>query len=275
MRNLLTPFFILLGMLTACSTARFEATPQSQPTTRVNHPDSTEIAIPTPGPTTTSIAPIEKILILEPGPGSRVVSPILVSGMADPTFEQHLNARLLLDDGTELASATTTIQSEPGTRGAFTFEISFQIENERQAFIQVSSTSPRDGGIEHLDSIGVLLAVAEEPLIHPVETHPERIVIFQPIQGARISGGVAHIEGYAIASFEQTLVAQVMDIAGNIIGTVPLIVNSPDWGMPGPFSVDVPYELEVEGSGRIVVRDPSPAFNGDIHLASVDVNLSP
>lgn len=219
--------------------------------------------------------PEERILIMEPGPGSLLRSPISVSGFADSTFEQHLLARLLLDDGTEISSISTTIQSAMGLRGPFKFELSFEIIGERQAFLQVISTSPRDGGIEHLSTVGIRLTNAGEPLIQPKERQSEQIIIFEPIIGAQIKGGSAHIEGFALASFEQTLVAEVLDQEGNIIGSRPLMVDSPDWGIPGPFSVEVTYSLESGGAGRIVVRDPSQAFNGDIHLASVEVNLSP
>jgi hypothetical protein len=38
---------------------------------------------------------------------------------------------------------------------------------------------------------------------------------------------------------------------------------------PDPDSVSEP------GPGRVVVRNPSPAFGGDLHLNSVEVNLEP
>jgi hypothetical protein len=60
-----------------------------------------------------------------------------------------------------------------------------------------------------------------------------------------------------------------------VVGSQPLIVDSPEWGQPGPFQADVPYSVTTSGAGRVVVRDPSPAFAGDVHLASVEVKLNP
>jgi hypothetical protein len=149
------------------------------------------------------------------------------------------------------------------------------VEGERQAFIEVSTSSPRDGGLTHLASVIVTLADSGSPSIVPVTPHPERIVILQPTLRATISGGVAHVSGFALASFEQTLVVEVVDEQGQVVGSQPLIVDAPELGQPGPFSVDVSYTLTTAGAGRIVVRDPSVAFAGDVHLASVEVHLAP
>lgn len=217
----------------------------------------------------------EAILILEPGPGSRVLSPVRIAGLADPTFEQHLLVRIVLDDGTELAITPTIIQADAGNRGPFEVEEPFTVEGERQAFIEVSTSSPRDGGVTHLAMVIVTLADSGLPSPVPVTPHPERIVILQPALGATISGGVAHFSGFGLASFEQTLVVEVIDEQGQVVGSQPLIVEAPELGQPGPFRVDVSYTLTAAGAGRIVVRDPSVAFAGDVHLASVEVELAP
>ncbi len=111
--------------------------------------------------------------------------------------------RILLDDGSQLAQTPTTIQSELGQRGEFQVEIPFSISGERQAFIQVYSSSPRDSGITHLASTGVLLADTGAADIRLIEDHPEQIQITNLAPGDSLSGGMAHVEGFALASFEQ------------------------------------------------------------------------
>jgi len=217
----------------------------------------------------------EAILILEPGPGSRLVSPIHVAGLANPTFEQALVVRVILDDGTVQQTVPMTIQAEMGQRGPFAVDLPAAVSNERQAFIQVYATSPRDGSITHLSSVGVTLLAAGQPNVMPVTPYPERIAIHQPALNGTVSGGIVHVEGWALPSFEGTLIVDVLDEAGQVVGTEPLIVNAPDAGEPGPFSADVPYTVAVEGPGTIVVRDPSVVFLGDVHRASVIVTLKP
>jgi hypothetical protein len=55
-------------------------------------------------------------MILEPGPGSRLVSPLHVAGAADPTFEQTLGIQVVLDDGQPLAIGPVYIEAEAGQR---------------------------------------------------------------------------------------------------------------------------------------------------------------
>ena len=78
-----------------------------------------------------------------------------------------------------------------------------------------------------------------------------------------------------MASFEQTLVVDVVLDDGEVFASVPVIVQAPDLGLPGVFSVDIPIAFTSEIAGRIVVRDPSPAFSGDVHISSIEVRIVP
>ncbi|MCL4266640.1 MAG: hypothetical protein KJ069_25825 [Anaerolineae bacterium] len=247
-------------------------------------PTSTVIASATPAATTMAApaptqprdtTPAEAILIQEPGPGSRVTSPLLVRGLADSTFEQNLVVRLVDANGVELGLTAVTIAAEMGQRGPFEATLPFTVSGEQQAFIQVFATSPRDGGVTHLNAVGVMLTdgVAE---IRPLLPHTtERIVITQPALAATISGGAVQISGVGVASFEQTLLVELLGEDGAVLASQPVIVNAPDLGQPGEFSAELPYSVATAGPGRIVVRDISPAFGGDTHVTSVEVTLSP
>lgn len=232
----------------------------------------------TPAFTATVSAPArpeEAIFIQEPGPGSQVTSPIRVAGVAEPTFEQNLVVRIVLDDGTQLIEVPTTIQSDVGQRGNFEVEVPLSLDMQRNIFIQVYASSARDGGITHLSSTGVSFAPGGPENIVARETHPEQIAIIQPQTAETITGGVVHVEGFGLASFEQSLLIEVLDAEGNVVGMQPIIVQAPDLGQPGPFSADVAYTVSAPGPGRVVVRDISPAFGGDTHLSSVEVTLEP
>jgi hypothetical protein len=244
------------------------------PTRPASQPPPAETEIPSVEPALPR-GPVEAIAILEPGPGSRLTSPVLVTGMANPTFEQTLVVRLVLDDGMVLTVIPTTIHADLGERGPYEVEVPFEIQGQRNALIQVYDTSARDGGILHLNSVGVTLMETGEVEIREVAPKPEAIIIDQPVRGERISGGVVHVEGIGTASFEGTLVVEVYDTEGNKVGDQPLIVSAPEMGQPGDFSADVHYEVQQEGPGRVVVVDPLPAFDGVGHICSVEVILSP
>lgn len=284
----LTSLSLLLVLLMACGLRNETAvsatatslpatfTPLPSPTAPVQPTAVSEAATPESSEAVSGAPVEESILISQPGPGSRIVNgPLQVSGTADPTFEQNLVIRLLLADGTELALTPTTIQAELGERGSFAAELPFTVTGEQQAFVQVYATSARDGGVTHLASVGLTLADSGDEQIVPVDPHAERIQISQPAPGETVSGGMVTIAGEALASFEQTLVVELLDEAGQVISSQPIVVAAPDLGQPGPFSIDLPYEIAASMPGRVVVRDPSPAFGGDVHLASVEVTLAP
>lgn len=267
---------ILLVLLAACnfpSPGLQSPTPTDSPTSPPPRASAT-IPLATSSPTP-RMESEETILILEPGPGSRLTSPAHVAGIADPTFEQTLIVRIVFDDGSELTVHPLTIAADIGQRGPFAGDVQFAVSGERNALIQVYDQSARDGGIVHLASVGVILISEGPEEIVFVDPHSEAIVIDQPEFGATISGGVVHVEGFGLASFEQTLVIEVHDAEGNVVGSQPIIVSAPDWGFPGPFSADVPYEVAVEGPGRIVVIDPLPVFDGLGHISSVEITLAP
>lgn len=277
----LVSFVLLLILLTACSSpSEVNVSPTSMPlpATFTPLPRPTAVIQPTIPAASEEIDLLaeEAIFIAQPGPGSRVVSsPLQVSGEADPTFEQNLVVRLLLANGTELALVPTTIGADLGERGPFSVEVPFAVTGEEQAFIQVYATSARDGGIIHLASVGLTLSDSGEEQIATVEPHLERIQITRPIPGDTVSGGAITVSGVALASFEQTLVVELLDEAGAALSSEPVIVDAPDLGQPGSFNLELTYEVSSSMPGRVVVRDPSPAFGGDVHLASVEVTLAP
>lgn len=293
---LLMALFSFAGC-TAVPTAEAPVTPETVPATAVITPTAAVPALataeptptvttaePTPTVTASEAAPVpagveaaaaEAILIQEPGPGSRVASPLLVRGLADSTFEQNLVVRLLADDGAELAFTAVTIAADLGQRGPFEATLPFTVSGERQAFIQVYASSPRDGGITHLASVGVILTDGPAQIRPAPADTAERILITQPLLAAEISGGVVQVAGVGVAGFEQSLLVEVLDENGRVLASQPVTVNAPDLGQPGAFSADLAYSVAAAGPGRIVVRDISPAFGGDAHLASVEVTLSP
>jgi hypothetical protein len=167
------------------------------------------------------------------------------------------------------------IESEMGKRGPFSADLAFSVDREQNALIQVLAHSPRDGGVTHLSSVGVTLLPGGAAQIKTRDPYLEQIMISQPAPGSIVSGGVVHVEGVAIASFEGTLVVEIYDESGNLLASEPLIVAAPDMGLPGTFNLDLVYSISGAGSGRVVVLDPSPAFDGFTHLASVEVRLQP
>jgi hypothetical protein len=267
---------VIVPLLLACGAVTTVAMPTpTLPSPASTAPSPAEAVPPAPlaTATTSALASIpEAILITEPGPGSRLVSPLHLAGIADPTFEQTLVIRIVLDDGTVLAGPTpVTIGTDVGQRGPFGADIPFTLTGERNALIQVYAESARDGGVTHLASVGVTLSGPGPASIVAASEHPEQITILSAATG----GGVAHVQGFGLATFEQTLLVQVYDAGGTLVGSQSVIVQAPDLGQPGSFTAEVPFTVAAAGPGRVVVRDVSPANGADVHVASIEVTLQP
>jgi hypothetical protein len=260
----------------ATFTPDFTPTPEATPDAT---PDPTPTSMPQSStPTPTPDLPAETVMIVEPGSGSRVLSPVTIRGESDPAREQHLGIRIFLADGTLLTESFAKIDAPLGERGPFEAEVEFEIDGEENAFIQVFIRSARDGEITHLSSVGVTFASDGEEEINTREPYEQRILIYEPASPSSlpvVSGGTVRVVGFGLASFEQTLIAEIQDEMGNVIGETSFIVDAPDLGEPGPFSVEVNYEVDTAQRGRVVIRDLSPAFGGDVYVTSVEVQLEP
>jgi hypothetical protein len=253
--------------------------PDTQPPalpTDTSAPEAPPAATATAEPALTPGAPPEEaIMILQPASGSRVVSPVLLEGISDPAFEGSLGVVVLNAEGGMVYQTSTQIQADIGQRGPFSVELPLHTTSDLNIFIQVYMVSPRDGGITHLSSVGVILAPDGPANIRVAEPYQERITILEPAPNASISGDFVQVIGFGWASFEQTLLIEVLDEEGQVLGSAPVIVQAPDLGMPGLFNARIPFTVSRSMPGRIAVRDISPAFGGDTHRSSIEVTLSP
>jgi hypothetical protein len=153
--------------------------------------------------------------------------------------------------------------------------VPFNVQEEVQAWIQVFASSARDGGITHLSSVAVTLLPEGPTNVMEATPQPERIVIDQPVAGDVVEGGMLAVSGRGLAGFEQTLIAELLDATGEVIAMEPIIVEAPDLGQPGPFETELIYSVDAPMPARLQLRDPSPAFGGDVHLSSVEIRLEP
>ena len=101
----------------------------------------------------------EAIVITSPTGGETVSSPVLVTGISNPTFEQHLAIQVIGADGTVIGEGAATISADWGQRGNFEAEVAFAPPpSDEPGRIIVFDVSARDGGLVHLSSVEVTLA---------------------------------------------------------------------------------------------------------------------
>jgi hypothetical protein len=100
----------------------------------------------------------------------------------------------------------------------------------------------------------------------------ESILILTPGNNTTVASPV-RVSGAADPTFEQNLVVQIEDVDGAVLATQSTTIQAD--AARGPFEVQVPFTILQAGPGRISVFSTSARDGGLIHLASVDVMLTP
>lgn len=218
--------------------------------------------------------PDESILI-SIGNGSSIVSPLTISGVSDPTFENNLLVQILDEGGSVIGTGNALISADIGQRGPFAGTVEFTAPAApAHGRIVVSSSSARDGHLIHLSSVEVQLLPSGAADIKPAPEHPEAIAILGPALSDVISGGTARVRGISGPAFEQMLSVNVLDANGAVVGSGPLTIQA-EVGKPGKFAGEVSYTVTGEQPGSIQVFATSARDGGIIHLSSVEVTLRP
>lgn len=284
-------YFLLIVSLSACNLPSGSPTASalSVATNTAGSPTSeSPTTEPTITPTAESDASLEAILILSPGSTSSVTSPVTVVGQSRPTFEQALVVAIYGEDGALLFQQPTLIQSDAGSPGPFSADLSFSIDHQQAGRISVYETSAMDGGIVHLSSVEVTLLPSGAANIVPAEIGLESIGIQFPPPNVEISGGSIVVSGSSDYYFESTLglrlcgggdgggaADELCGEAHNVLGSGVAMIDSPDMGQPGPFSGTLTWSVSEPTPGRIIVFAASPRDGGWVHIASIPVLLLP
>ncbi len=219
-------------------------------------------AAPTAAPTQAPDAPREAIFIRAASFSNGAVH---VAGEAGPAFEQTLAVKVLDGAGKQIAAGTAMIKADAGQRGPFSADV--PVTGSDVALVQVVDVSARDGGVVHLASAWLDAQTTQAP--SPIEA----LVITAPAPGAQAAGSVT-VEGIADPTFEQTLLVQVYDASGKVVGQASGQIKA-DVGQRGPFSIAVPFTAAAAGPGRVTVSAVSPRNGAVVHAASVDIALAP
>jgi hypothetical protein len=243
---------------------------------------------PTLGPDDGSgLSGLEAILFSLPGNGSTVTSPVTVQGQSRPTFEQNLVVAVYDENGQVLALQPTTIQADAGSAGEFSTQLSFIVPTEQAGRISVYETSAMDGGMLHLSSVEVTLSPSGPANIVPAEFHFETIYITQPVALQEVPSGTFTVNGMSDYYFESQLGLLLCgpggqgagdDLCGtidNVLAQGVAMIDSPEMGLPGPFSGELTYAVTEPTQARIVVYASSPRDGGWLHVTSIPIVLMP
>ncbi|MBP7690012.1 MAG: Gmad2 immunoglobulin-like domain-containing protein [Thermoflexales bacterium] len=217
--------------------------------------------------------PLESIVITSPLSDQGVRSGFVVAGVADPTFEQRLTILVRDQTGKVIGSAAAQIQAPIGQRGPYSATVQLPPNLPAQpGRVIVYAISARDGGPVQLSSVEVQLnSDAPSTAAAPDPNQREAIVITAPQPGALLQKTV-HV--VAETMYTENLVIEVRGPDNETLGRVMRTLENAE-GLPAPLIVDVPFRVNNDPPGRIVIYVIHPRDGKTIHLSSVEVNLQP
>ena len=255
-----------------------ESTSTLQPTQKSTSAPATptlERATRTPTPSSTLNIPEAQIQIRQPGPLSKVTSPIKVTGNLQPGSTGRVRIELLGEDSRLLVRKLINYRTDLGRLGlseVMDYEISAVAEDGR---LQIS-TYDQYGRMEALSSVDLILLSMGEADINPPGPQTEPIVIQEPLPHKLIQGGKVFISGMARLSSDFPMLIELITADGSVVGYRQVGVAVDPAGGYLPFTVEVPYQVSEPTWVRLTVKEMSTGrIEGVIQLTSLEVLLSP
>jgi len=251
---------------TATPTRLPTRTPTITPTRR---PTKTSTITPTPS------IPVEAIQILNPGPQSKIISPLKVNAVLGSAAKgKTIRLELLGEDGRLLVRKILLFGSVD--QAYVSAEMEFEIPGVAEAGRLVISTEDLYSRAIALASVDVLLMSMGEEDINPPGDLLEPIIIREPVKYTLIQGGKVIVVGMARLSGPDPLIVEMFTVDGTSIGTTRLVypAPSPD-GSHSIFTTEVPYNIVTPTWVLLVVYERGGRIPGITHLTSVLILLSP
>ncbi|HEX9091121.1 MAG TPA: hypothetical protein VF831_06510 [Anaerolineales bacterium] len=234
----------------------------------------------TPTITPTPTLPVAGVQINEPGPMSRLVSPLHVianlRSLPSGTYHIEIWAEPLHqgDDAQPLYKEVQRLISNPIDWVFIDQDIEFELSRVSefgQLRLGMYDTYGRPVSVNSVDLLLLSMGASE---ITPSEARTERIVIREPTPNQLIQGGKVIVSGLAKPG-EDFMLVELVAADGSIVGYRQVFVTPAADGSYVPYAIEVPYEVSNPTWVRLTVSESSTRIPGIEHLTSVVVLVSP
>ena len=248
--------------------------------TSTETPTPTTTAIPlqptrTPTPLPTAGIPKAAIQISNPGPLSRIISPLQVRANVRPGPDGRVRVELMGEDGRLLVRKILNYGEQKGyvyVSDALDFEISAAAETAHL----VISTYDTYGRLYALQAVEVILLSIGEDDVNPPGSDQDAVIVLEPLPNKLIQGGTLQVRGLARLPSDQPLLVELITAQGKVVGYRQGAISVDPKGEYTPFSVEVPYRVESPTWVRMVIRQEiAGRIPGMVYATSLEVLLSP
>ncbi len=230
---------------------------------------------PTPTLTFTPTFPMAYLEITQPGPLSKVVSPIHLRTFVHTPPGGIVRIELIGEDGRLIYRQVYRGNASELAYYDFNMNIDYEIPGTAEAArLQVSVDDSYKRPVAESSVDLVLLTMGDED-INPGTDGVESIVIRQPTGRQTISGGVLHVEGFVRPLNNNPFLAQLYTQEGSLVGERQFTTPNLPLGEYRPFTVDIPYTVSQLRSTRLIISQQGDHIPGVAILTSMLVLLEP
>jgi hypothetical protein len=229
----------------------------------------------TPQPTHTS-TPIPwhrfgAIRFVSPGPMSKVLSPIQLHMEVISGESQKVQVDLYGEDGRLLARELRKVLTT-GKGAVVSIRIPFETRAAAELGRITVSTLDKEGRIQSLNSLRLLLLSSGVNEINRVGDPAEPVVVFRPRVEETVSGGVVNVKVDIWPFNLEPVVLELVDSAGKSLG---LRILSIEEIKPQLFETTIPYKVSEPTPVRLVVRQDDDRMPGVYYIYTQLILLNP
>jgi len=130
----------------------------------------------------------------------------------------------------------------------------------------------KEGRIQSLNSLRLLLLSSGVNEINPVGDPAEPVAMFRPLAKETVSGGVVNVKADIWPFNLQPITLELVNSAGKSIGLRLLSVNAIN---PQLFETTIPYKVTEPTSVRLVIRQDDDRMPGVFYVYTQEILLNP
>jgi hypothetical protein len=263
--------------------ASASAQPTRSPTPAKALPTATPTRLPSKTPTLTATPPLlqGEIQIFNPGPMSKVVSPLNVSATYRSVPGGYVMIELLAEPlqpgqaGRPLFSKLVRFAGGQALWLTFQEEIDFEISRVSEFAVLRFSTFDTYNRPVAVASVDLLLLSMGNSQLNPPGDLLQSIDIFEPTKNKLIQGGVLTVSGMTRPEGDQILHFELVAQDERVVGTRDLFTVPAEDGKHISYSTTVEYQVTAATWVRLLAYYFDPRIPGYRQLTSVIILLSP
>lgn len=262
------------------------SSPANDPTREPETTPTRILGTPSPSPTYAledlsptampDILPYGDIQIINPGPLSKVTSPLQFHAYLFPGEDNRVRIALYGEDGRLLVRKVIRYSSPQEEKVHLKRDLHFEISGVAETARLEVSTRDEYGRLTALTSTDVILLTEGDADINPPLNLYEKIIIEEPVPNTLVQGSSLIVKGYTRYADQGQLLVQIVNFRGGVVGSKIIGVSGQELDLGYHFFAgEVPYQVRSATWVQVQVTAQDDDLSEVLHTSSVRILLSP